>query len=159
MVKVKPIVYVGTSVIGYLTSWPSRDIVVAGHQKATRTWWESALNRFELYISELVVQECSEGDAGAVASRLEAIVGLPTLQLSDESEVLADALVAGHAVPEPYYEDALHIALATVHGIDFLVTWNFRHIANASIRGKIEEGCREGGYEPPIICSPEELME
>jgi predicted nucleic acid-binding protein len=154
-----PTVYLETTVIGYLTSRPREDPIVAGHQQTTRDWWQTAGDRFELVASELVIQECSAGDQTAAEERLEALAGITLLQTTSDAEQLAEALIAGHAVPESNPEDALHIALAVVNGIQYLVSWNFRHIVNAAVRSTIERVCRNAGYEPPTICTPEELME
>ena len=155
----KPTVYIETTVIGYLTSWPRTDVTVAGHQSTTREWWRGAPDRFHLIASQLVVQECAAGDQQAAQDRMVALKNLSLVPTTSEAEQLAEALIAGHAVPESHPEDALHIALAAAHGIQYLVTWNFRHIANAAVRLAIEQVCRRAGYEPPVICTPEELME
>ena len=155
----KPTVYIETTVIGYLTSRFRSDVTVAGHQNTTREWWTNAADRFSLLASQLVVLECSAGDADAAQERREALQHVQLLQTTPEAEKLANALMAGHAVPISHPEDALHIALATVNGVEYLVTWNFRHIANATARIAIERVCREAGYEPPVICTPEELLE
>jgi predicted nucleic acid-binding protein len=155
----KTTVYIETTVVGYLTSRTQTDVTVAGHQATTRDWWKTAASRFELIISQLVVRECSAGDEKAASERLEVLNGLALVPTSLEAEELAAALISGHAVPAIYPEDALHIAIAAVNGIEYLVTWNFRHIANASVRSSIERICREAGYEPPTICTPEELLE
>jgi predicted nucleic acid-binding protein len=152
-------VYIETTVIGYLTSRPRKDVTVAGHQETTREWWMTAADRFKLHVSQLVVQECSAGDAQAAEERLNTIADLALLPITEDAERLAQALVEGHAIPRSHPEDALHVAVAAVHGIEYLVTWNFRHIANATVRSAIERICREAGYEPPVICTPEELME
>jgi len=154
-----PSVYIETSVIGYLTSWPRPDATMAGHQNTTKLWWSTAAERFDLFVSQLVVRECSEGDAAAVKDRLGSIVALPVLPITLEAEALAQALIQGRAVPESQPNDALHIALAAVHGVQYLVSWNFRHIVNASLRPAIERVCRDRGYDPPILCTPEELLE
>lgn len=154
----KPLVYVETSVIGYLTSWPSRDPIVAGHQQATAEWWGIAPSKFELFISELVVVECAAGDQQAAAERLQILEGLPRIAPTDAAAKLTQALLLGKAVPTSEPRDAAHIALAASHGVEFLVTWNFRHIANIGRRAAIEEICREAGFEPPMICSPESLL-
>ena len=154
-----PTVYVETTVIGYLTSRPREDPIVAGHQQTTRDWWQTVPDRYELVASELVVQECSAGDETAAEERMEALAGITLLQTTSDADQLAEALIAGHAVPESHPEDALHIALAVVNGIQYLVSWNFRHIVNAAVRSTIERICRDAGYEPPTICTPEELMD
>jgi hypothetical protein len=152
-------VYIETTVIGYLTSWPRQDATIAGHQNTTKQWWSTAAERFDLFVSQLVVRECSDGDAVAVKDRLDSIAGLPVLPITPEAETLAQALIRGHAVPPSQPNDAVHIALAAVHRVQYLVSWNFRHIVNAALRPAIERVCRDGGYDPPIICTPEELLE
>ena len=154
-----PSVYIETSVIGYLASWPHADVTVAGHQNATKLWWSTAAQRFDLFVSQLVVHECSDGNPEAVRDRLDAIASLPILPITREAESLADALIRGNAVPESQPNDALHIALAAVHGVQYLISWNFRHIVNASLRPAIERVCRDARYDPPILCTPEELLE
>lgn len=154
-----PSVYIETSVIGYLASWPREDVTVAGHQNTTKLWWSTAAQRFDLFVSQLVVRECSDGDPEAVRDRLDSIAGLPVLPITREVESLADALIQGNAVPESQPNDALHIALAATHGVQYLVSWNFRHIVNASLRPAIERVCRDAQYDPPILCTPEELLE
>jgi predicted nucleic acid-binding protein len=152
-------VYVETSVLGYLTSSLQRDVEVAGHQYTTREWWATAFDRFDICASQLVLQEVSGGDRQAARARVEALRGVKILPTTSEAELLAQDLIVGHAVPETEPEDALHIALAATHGVQFLVTWNFRHIANAAVRPAIDGVCLQAGYEPPIICTPEELLE
>lgn len=151
-------VYVETSVISYLTSRPNRDLIIAGNQQVTQEWWQPRRAKFDLYISQLVAQEASYGDAQAAADRLQVIQTMPLLQLTDAGKQLAGQLVNKGAIPQKVVEDALHIAIATGNGMEYLLTWNFKHIANAVMRGKIEAVCREEGYEPPIICTPQELL-
>lgn len=153
----KPKIYIETSVVSYYTNCPSRDIVTAARQQVTREWWEESLNQFDTYISALVLEEASGGDPIAAASRLKAIEGMPVLEITDEAEELAAALVKVGLIPESHSEDALHIALAIINGMDFLVTWNFHHINNAKIIKGIAKFAEENGYECPVICSPEEL--
>jgi len=148
-------VYLETTVISYLTALPSRDIVQAAHQQITREWWERR-NRFDLFVSEAVLEEASRGDAEAATRRLAALEGILVLEVGAEVSGLADELVRSSAIPAI---DAVHIAVAVINGMHYLLTWNCAHIANAALRGKIEETCRGVGLVPPIICTPEELME
>ncbi|OHB84419.1 MAG: hypothetical protein A2V98_24160 [Planctomycetes bacterium RBG_16_64_12] len=134
-------------------------MVVAGRQKITRDWWRYAVNVFDLVVSELVHREASAGDPQATGDRLEALKDLPVLAVGQRAEDFARALVAGGAVPSTEAEDALHIALAVVNGIEYLVTWNFKHIANAAMRSRIHSVCIAEGYDPSTICTPEELLE
>jgi hypothetical protein len=115
----KPRVYVETSVISYLTSRPSRDLIVAANQQITRDWWESRRAEFELYVSQLVIQEASSGDENAAQLRLQAIEEMPLIGLTQDALVLAEALVRDGPIPQEAVEDALHIAVATVNGLEF----------------------------------------
>ena len=155
----KPRVYIETTVISYLTARPARDVVIAGHQQSTRDWWATASERFELVISELVREEAGAGDPDAVRARLTLLASLALLDATAEAQELAERLVSTSAVPEAAMRDAAHIAIAAANGIEYLVTWNFRHIANAVPRPQIESVCRQAGFESPVICTPEELME
>jgi predicted nucleic acid-binding protein len=153
----KPKAYIETSVLSYLTSRPHADIVVAGHQEVTKVWWTSVANSFELVASELVVQEASAGDSSAAQLRLQALRGVDLLELDETALDLAQRLVDSGAIPANAVEDAIHVAICAAHGIEYLVTWNCRHIANAVMRGQIESVCRSAQLEPPIICTPDEL--
>ncbi|MYB40386.1 type II toxin-antitoxin system VapC family toxin [Candidatus Saccharibacteria bacterium] len=148
----KPAAYIETSVVSYLTARPSRDIVVAGNQQVTREWWETAGNRFSLVASPLVLEEAARGDAEAARARLQALEIVAVLEVTLEARRLARTFLAIGSVPQT-------AAVAAAHGVDYLLTWNFRHLANAVMRPRIERACREAGYEPPAICSPYELME
>jgi hypothetical protein len=154
----KPAAYVETTIVGYLTSRVSRDLVTAGHQQVTQRWWDTRRRQFDLFISELVVREAGAGDSSEAAKRLAALENTPQLELNEDCRELARELLNRHAVPREAAEDALHIAVSTVHGMDYLLTWNCAHIANAERRDAIEAVCRDAGYEPPVICTPEELM-
>jgi hypothetical protein len=110
-----------------------------------------------LYSSRLVVTECQAGDPVAAAERLAELAGIPLLEQTPEAATLAEALLRGVPLPERAAADALHIAIAAVHGVEYLLTWNCTHIANVTLRPRIEAVCRASGFEPPLICSPEEL--
>ncbi len=153
-----PKVYLETTIPSYLTAWRSRNLIRAAHQEATREWWEGR-SRFELYVSQVVVNEAARGDSEAAKERLEALAGIPILDVTEDAEALAENLVERGPLPRKAAVDALHIGVATVHGMDYLLTWNCTHIANAATRGEIEAVCRESGLAPPIICTPIELME
>ena len=132
---------------------------VAANQQTTRDWWEKHRDRFELFVSRFVVNECSGGDPGAAQERLIYLQNIQLLQAPDEVSALAESLVTGVPLPEKASVDALHIAVAAVNGVQYLLTWNCRHIANPALRSRIELICREAGYEPPTICTPQELLE
>lgn len=152
-------VYIETSVISYLAARPSRDILVAANQQVTQEWWQDRREKFDLYVSQLVEQEVSSGDVDAVSKRQQALTVCSFLDITPEAVELANKLIEQNAIPRQAAEDALHIAVATVSGMDYLLTWNFKHIANAAMRVNVELVCRLNGYEPPVICSPMELME
>ena len=154
----KPVVYLETSVVSYLAGRPSRDLVVAGRQEVSRDWWERRRVRYALRISVLVLQEIRRGDRAAAREREDAVAEVPVLEITLEAQRLAVDLVKRKAVPAQSEEDALHIALACVHGADYLLTWNFKHINNAETKRTLVEAIEEAGYECPMICSPEELM-
>jgi predicted nucleic acid-binding protein len=155
----KPRLYVETTIPSYLTSRPSRDLIIAGHQQITREWWEKRRDAFQLYISQLVVDEASAGDPVAARERLKVIQDLPLLDITPEVEVLASGILASGIIPRKAATDAAHIAVAAVHGLDFLVTWNCVHIANAAIAKAVAKICGQHGCECPGICTPEELLE
>ncbi|MFQ5734060.1 MAG: type II toxin-antitoxin system VapC family toxin [Planctomycetaceae bacterium] len=152
-------VYLETSIIGYLASRPSRDLITAANQQLTRDWWDEHREQYDLYVSETVVAECSAGDPQAAQERLDAIGDIPMLDVTKDAENLADELVKQVPLPEHAEVDALHIAIATVNGINYLLTWNCAHIANAAMQPQIEAVCRSAGIEPTTICTPQQLME
>ena len=159
LLDMKPMAYIETSVVSYLTARPSRDVVVAAYQEVTRERWRDAPDRFHLVASELVVAESGADDANAASARLEVLDSVTLLNVSQDAEELTRDLVDLGAVPSEAAADAAHIAIAVTNGADCLVTRNFRHIANAAMRSRIERACRQAGYEPPVICTPNELME
>jgi hypothetical protein len=150
-------VYIETTIVSYATSLPSRDLVQAAHQQITRDWW-STKERFELFASQFVIREASGGDPGAAQRRLEALRGITVLPFSDDAVSLSDKLIQGGGLPPTASVDAIHIAIAVTNGMDYLLTWNCKHIANAVMLRTIERICRAAGFEPPVICTPEELM-
>ncbi len=155
----QPTVYVETTVIGHLVGRMLSDPVVAGRQTVTREWWKSATANYRLLVSQLVADECGAGDTDAAAARLAVLDSLEFVEAPDDTNNLAKQLIAASAIPATEPRDALHISLAAVNGIEYLVTWNFKHIANATTRDQIEEVCRNAGFEPPTICTPDELSE
>ncbi len=152
-------VYIETTIVSYLTAWPSRDVVVAAHQQITDQWWRTKRGCFDLFASQLVLREAQAGNQEMAQRRLGVLQDIQLLEVTEIALSLADDLVRKGPLPEKAAEDALHIAIAVVNGIDYLITWNCKHIANARMRDKIEQICRSRGYQPAIICTPEELME
>lgn len=154
----KPKLYLETTIPSYLISWPSRDLIIAGHQQITREWREKRRDAFQIYISQLVVDEARAGDPGAARERMKAIQDFPVLDITPEVGVLASGILASGIIPRKAGTDAAHIAIAAVHGMDFLVTWNCVHLANAVIAKAVAKICRQYGCECPVICTPEELL-
>ena len=152
-------IYIETTVVSYLTALPSRDLVTAAHQQITRDWWETRRTAFDLFVSQAVVQEASAGDPDAAARRLTVLEDLARLETTEEAVRFAADLVEQIPLSEPAAVDALHIAIAVLNGMHYLLSWNCRHIANAALRTRITSICRTGGYEAPVICTPEELLE
>lgn len=151
-------VYIETSILGYLTARPSRDLVVAANIEITREWWDTRRSDFQLYSSQAVVKETSQGDAEIASQRLEIIRNFALLDLNQAVLDLSEQFLARSSLPAKADVDAVHIAVATVHGMDYLLTWNCKHIANAQIQGKLAEISLEFGYVLPILCTPYELL-
>lgn len=151
--------YVETSIVGYYTGRPSRDLIIAGRQQITRDWWETERQKYALRVSALVLQESQRGEPEAIRKRELALKGIPLLGTTDQTMELAEALVKGGPIPAQYPEDALHIALASTNQMDYLLTWNFRHINNARMKSDVMRVVSRFGCECPVICTPEELLE
>jgi len=151
-------VYVETSVVSYFTARPSRDLVIAAHQEATRELWPRLRSGFDTHISALVHQEASRGVPEQAQLRLEAIRPFTMLQIDEETRTLAQAIISGRGVPAESVEDALHIAVAAANGMDFLLTWNFAHINNPFTRLLVRQILENASYRSPEICSPDELL-
>ena len=151
-------VFLETTIPSYLASWPSRDVVVAGKQEVTREWWKQRRNKFELFVSPYVLEEVSAGDLGASERRMELIQNIPILSIDDTVLELTEAILIEKVIPQKSAADASHIAIATRHGMDFLMTWNCAHIANAEIMRIVKGVMEKAGYELPLICTPNEQM-
>lgn len=154
----KPTVYLETSIIGYVASRPSRDLITAANQQISHDWWHNHRGRYEIFISQAVINECSKGDPDAAQERLVLLSGIPELEVTNDVERLAAHIFDFVRLPEKARVDALHIAVSASNGIDYLLTWNCTHIANAELRGPINEACRSLGLRAPIICTPQELL-
>jgi hypothetical protein len=151
-------VYIESSVISYITARPSRDVVTSARQAITIEWWETYKNSFEIFISELVLEEIGTGDLQASSNRLAIVENIPVLVATNNAIALAKTLISSSAIPTSSSEDALHISIAAVQGIDFLLTWNFKHINNANTRDKITQVINRLNFQCPVLCSPEELI-
>jgi hypothetical protein len=151
-------VYLETTFISYLVARRSRDLVVAGHQQLTEEWWTNRRVEFECCISQVVIDEASAGDPTEVQKRLAIIGLLPALDVTADAETLTQAIMAAGVLPPHAFPDAAHVAVSAVHAIDYLLTWNCKHLANAQIARKIAMVCQKLGWRMPTICTPEELM-
>ncbi|MBN1674089.1 MAG: type II toxin-antitoxin system VapC family toxin [Kiritimatiellae bacterium] len=156
---VNPKVYIETTVVSYLTGRATRDLMVAARREETRSLWPRLVSEFRTYISALVYEEAGSGNEEQAQKRLAAIEPFPVLDIDQESRDLAARLLADKAIPKEFPEDAVHIAVAAVNGIDVLLTWNFAHINNPFKKMLIRQVVESSGYRCPEICSPDELME
>ncbi|HEY2737067.1 MAG TPA: type II toxin-antitoxin system VapC family toxin, partial [Thermoanaerobaculia bacterium] len=150
--------YLETSVVSYLTARPSSDIITAAHQLITSRWWTLRRAEFEILISELVIEEASRGDADAAARRLAVLEGIPLLGITPAVSELAGSIIWTHLLPAKAFPDALHIATASIHAVEYLLTWNCSHIANAELLPRVTELVEEAGFDMPFVCTPEELL-
>ena len=151
-------VYIETSILGYLTARSTKNLIVAANMEITREWWKFRRNAFILYTSEAVLDEVARGDAEIATQRLDIVRDFPLLELNQAVQGLAVQFLDRSNLPPKAEVDAIHIAAATVHGMDYLLTWNCKHIANAQIQGKLAEISLDCGYVLPILCTPNELM-
>ena len=151
-------VYLETSIVSYLTARPTNDLLAAAWQKATIDWWDTQRSRFSLYTSNVVTEEAGSGNPEAASRRLEALAGIPLLAITDEVVALSKTLIHQGALPTKAIGDSLHIAISAVHAMDYLVTWNCRHIDNAEMKPVVRSVCTAHGYVCPEICTPQELM-
>jgi len=154
---VKPKVYLETTVISYLAAWPSRDVIRAAHQKITHEWW-SRNSAYDLFVSAAVLEEAASGDPTAADDRLRILESIAVLDTDERARTLARLLIESGTVPETVAVDAFHVAIATVHHVDYLLTWNCKHIANPRVRKAVGEISRSLGYSEVGICTPEELL-
>jgi predicted nucleic acid-binding protein len=150
-------VYIESSVISYLTARPSRELVTAARQTITLEWWEERRHLYHVFISALVEEEISKGDSIASQKRLVLVEKIPALNITEQAKFLAKELIQKGAVPQNSAEDALHIGISAAAGIDYLLTWNFKHINNAETKTAIETVIESYGFACPVLCSPEEL--
>ena len=154
----KPTIYVETTIPSFLTARPSGDLIAAGRQWLTRQWWEQNRSAFDLFVSEIVMDEAGKGDPDAARLRLDVLQGLPLLKIDEATMALTREILKAGVIPEKAAADAAHVAVASRYGMDFLLTWNCAHIANAAIWTKLGDLVREAGYRLPVICTPDELL-
>ena len=151
-------VYIETSIVGYLTAHSRDSLIFQARQELTRRWWSFSREKYDLVASQLVLDEAAAGDAEASKKRLQLLAGIPLLASSDpQIDSLADALLSAHLLPEKAHSDAQHVAIAAVHRVDYLLTWNCKHIANAATLPGLYRLLTERGYSGPLIVTPEEF--
>lgn len=151
-----PKIYIETTIPSYLTSRTSRDLITAGHQQITHDWWARDRGNYE--ISQVVLDECTGGDPEMARKRLDLMADMAVLEIPDGATQLAKQMIQDGPLPTKAETDALHISIAAANAMDYLVTWNMKHIANAAMKREIDQKCREAGFEPPVICTPEDLL-
>ncbi len=154
----KKSVYIETSIPSYLMARPSRDVRVAAWQQITSEWWDTARKDYEIFTSELTIVEASGGNPEAAERRLAVLREIPELKIDEEVQQLAELLIYMGGIPPFAEADALHVAVAAVHRMDYLLTWNCRHIDNATKKPIIRSICIGAGYPYPEICTPMELL-
>ncbi len=154
----KPTIYIETTIPSFLTARPSGDLIAAGRQLLTRQWWEQKRPHYDLFVSSIVMREACGGDSAAAQMRLDALKGLPLLEIDGLVEALTATILASGVIPTKAAVDAAHVAVAARYGMDFLLTWNCAHIANAVIWGQMGSVVAKAGFRLPIICTPDELL-
>jgi len=154
----KPTVYIETTIPSFLAARPSGDLIAAGEQEITRQWWEKRREVFQLFVSQLVLTEAAKGDGAAARRRLDVLNDIPVLAADDEADSLLEVIRASGIMPLKASADAAHVAIAARHEMDFLMTWNCKHIANAELIPRLTDVVAGAGYSMPVICTPNELM-
>lgn len=152
-------IYIESTIPSYVVARPARDILQAARQQLTRDWWELQRERHELFTSQVVLDEIASGDAAMAEQRLTLMSGIPVVRVDEEAETLTRNIIDAGVLPAEADRDAAHIALATVHEMDILLTWNCRHIANAFIQAQLRRLAAAAGLTLPVLCTPEELLE
>jgi predicted nucleic acid-binding protein len=152
-------VYIETSVVSYLCSRPSRDLIVAANQEVTQEWWRDERRSYELFVSEFVLSEIMAGDRDAAVKRQEAVQDIAILTANEKSERLAVEIMRQAKLPVSVVDDVAHVSIASVHGMEYLLTWNCAHIANPHWLGKLSRIIVVHGYEMPVVCTPQALLE
>jgi hypothetical protein len=158
MKKTKRSVYIESSVISYLTARRSKDIIIAAYQEITKDWWEQESAKYDCYVSDFVIDEISRGDYVAASERLKAVKGFKKLGLNETVHGLIAKYKEYLSIPEKSVVDLFHLAISVGNGIDYVLSWNFKHIANAHIREKLQDINEKLGLRTPVICTPEELI-
>lgn len=154
----KETVYIETSIIGYLTARATSNLIVTANMQTTKSWWDNHRDKFDIYISEIVIEEVSRGDSEMAAQRLSIVKDFPLLEVTKSVDLLASEFIAKSNLPPFASYDAFHIAIATINELDYLLTWNCKHIANPKIQRKLTEIAQSLDYKLPTICTPYQLQ-
>ena len=152
-------IYVESTIPSYVVARPARDLLQAARQQLTRDWWDLQREQHELFTSQVVLDEIAEGEAAMAKQRLDLMSGITVACATEDVEILTQSILDSGVLPPDADRDAAHIALATVHEMDILLSWNCRHIANAFIQAKLRKVAEAAGFTLPVICTPEELLE
>jgi hypothetical protein len=150
-----PSVYLDTSVPSYLTSRPTREPLAWRKQRVSCLWWHAYRDRFKIYVSDRVLDEAARGNAEAAQRRIEVVSQLELLNVTDRATELATSILRETGLPEHVRRDAEHVGVAATHGVELLLTWNCRHLANPEITPKVRDACQRAGLRGPEICTPE----
>jgi hypothetical protein len=150
-------IYVESTIPSYVVARPARDLLQAARQQLTRDWWEMKRDKHELFTSQIVLDEIASGEAAMAQQRLALMSGIPLLPSTEEAEALTQSILDSGLLPAQADRDAAHIALATVYGMDVLLSWNCRHIANAAIQSRLRQVAEKFGVVLPVLCTPDEL--
>lgn len=154
----KQTLYMETTIPSYYTALPSRDIIILAHQEITRQWWREDKNNYNIHVSELVIEEALQGDSFASKRRLNVINKFKILSINKESEELGLYYIKKIPILKHAYRDAIHLAIASLNKMDYLLTWNCTHLNQAHLKGMIRKINNAQGVFTPVICTPEELM-
>jgi hypothetical protein len=155
----KPTLYLETTIVSYLVARPSDNLIVAAEQELTRQWWERRLKDFRVFVSQFVLDEAADGEPLMARRRKQVLLRFPLLEITNDGLILGRHLLATRLFPRGAARDASHLSVAAVHGVHFLLTWNCKHLANATVFESVREVCRKHGFVCPIVCTPLELME
>jgi predicted nucleic acid-binding protein len=150
-------IYIESTIPSYVVARPARDLIQAGHQQTTKDWWDLKRANHELFTSQVVLDEIASGDKEMARQRMELMAGIPILPVNAEAESLAQEILDSGLLPRGADRDAAHIALATVYELDILLSWNCRHIANATIQSRLRNLAGKSGFTLPVLCTPDEL--
>lgn len=151
-------IYLESTIPSYLVARPARDLLQAARQQLTRDWWELKRGQHELFTSQVVLDEVSAGEAAIARRRLKLLDTVPFLELTSSANRLGREILMSGLLPVSADGDAAHIALATVHRMEVLLTWNCRHIANVAIQQRLRRLVEGRGLNLPALATPEEFM-